>query len=67
MLTAKQVQFHKREKTNKQTTRQVNFEEETKFEDKSDTEDSGNGVLEHIGEKDRPTMEGNDHTTDKSD
>eukprot|EP00972_Heterocapsa_arctica_P014101 2077241-Heterocapsa_arctica.AAC.1 len=67
MLKAKQNQFHKREKTNTHKARQMNFETETKFEDKSDTEDNGKDVLEHFGDKDRQTMEYNNNTIDNID
>eukprot|EP00972_Heterocapsa_arctica_P009987 1468001-Heterocapsa_arctica.AAC.1 len=67
MLKAKQLQFHKREKTNNTNARQRIIEEEAEFKDESDTEDNGNGVLEHIEEKDRPTTEEKDNFIDKSD
>eukprot|EP00972_Heterocapsa_arctica_P084588 12460433-Heterocapsa_arctica.AAC.1 len=55
-IKAKQSQFHNIEKTNINNARQVTIEEEADFKDKIDTEDNGNGVLEHIEEKDRPNM-----------
>eukprot|EP00972_Heterocapsa_arctica_P032936 4845372-Heterocapsa_arctica.AAC.1 len=65
MLKAKQLQIHKREKTNNNNARQGIIEEEAESNDKSDTENNGNGDSSQIEEKDRPTMEENTISNDR--
>eukprot|EP00972_Heterocapsa_arctica_P110526 16271190-Heterocapsa_arctica.AAC.1 len=47
MLKAKQIQMHKRERTNKRNTKHTEPEEKENFMDKSDTEDNNTGTAIH--------------------
>eukprot|EP00972_Heterocapsa_arctica_P115414 16447617-Heterocapsa_arctica.AAC.1 len=67
MLTAKQIQIHKREKNNNTNARQVVIDEKAEFKDKSDTADNSIGDLRQNEENDRPAREDNETFNDKSD